>query len=207
MNTIGQILKDARTRKGVTLKSLEKETKIKKEFILRIENNDWQNLPDFPVVSGFVKNISESLGVSVDNANAVLRRDYPPKKMAISPKPDIDNKFKWTPRITFFAGISMLVILVLSYLVFEYFRFMKPPDINIDEPKENQLLTDTKVLVKGSTTTDSILTVNNQPVILDQNGGFETSIEINKDTKEIVFKVVSRSGKVREISRKINPDF
>ena len=58
MNTIGQILKDARTRKGVTLKSLEKETKIKKEFILRIENNDWQNLPDFPVVSGFVKKIT-----------------------------------------------------------------------------------------------------------------------------------------------------
>ncbi|OGM78634.1 hypothetical protein A2366_02035, partial [Candidatus Woesebacteria bacterium RIFOXYB1_FULL_33_9] len=199
----GQILKEARLKKGFSLTKLENLTKIKREFILNLENNDWNNLPEFPVVSGFVKNITSSLGLSTNNVNAILRRDYPPKKLAINPTPDVGNKFVWSPKLTFVVGISLLLFLVLGYLGFEYLKFIRPPELIVVSPKENEQVLQNKVKIEGKTTTDAILTVNNQPVILDQDGKFITEIEVTKDTKEIRFKSTSRSGKVTEVVRKI----
>jgi cytoskeletal protein RodZ len=198
MNTIGQILKASRVEQNIPLSLLENSTKIKKDFIIKIENEDWDNLPEFPVVSGFVKNIASALGLSVNNINAVLRRDYPPKKLRINPKPDIQNKFMWSPKLTFGVGISVLVLIVLSYLGFEYKKFMTAPDLGIIKPIENEVILKNSVKIEGKTTTDVSLTVNNQPITLDQDGGFLTEIDIAKDTKSLIFKAVSRSGKVTE---------
>jgi cytoskeletal protein RodZ len=203
MNTVGQILKEARVKKNISLVKLENLTKIKKEFILLLEKNDWDNLPEFPVVSGFVKNISNALGISTANANAILRRDYPPKRLAINPKPDVEGKFSWSPKLTFAIGIGIFLVLVLGYLGIEYTKFIKPPELIIDKPVENEQVLQTKVKIEGKTTTDAILTVNNQPIILDQDGKFVTEIEITKDTKELKFISISRSGKKTEIVRKI----
>ena len=198
MNTVGQILKEARFKKDISLIKLSNLTKIKREFIVMIEKNDWDNLPEFPVVSGFVKNIANSLGLSVDNTNAILRRDYPPKKLIINPKPDVTSKFSWSPKLTFAVGVGILILLVLGYLGFEYRKFIMPPELEIVNPKNNEIVLNSKVKVSGKTTTDVSLTINNQPIILDQEGGFTTELEITKETKILTFKAISRSGKVAE---------
>lgn len=198
MITVGEILKEARLKKKLSLLDLEKETKIKKEFIALIENNSWDKLPDYPVVSGFVKNIAVFLGVSSENANAILRRDYLPKKLYINPKPDVGSKFYWSPKLTFVVSISALTLLVLGYLGFEYLKFIKPPELEIIYPKENEVVLNEKIMVEGKTTTDVILTINNQPILLDEEGKFQTEIEVIKDTSNLLFKAISRSGKVTE---------
>lgn len=201
MNTIGQTLKTARLKKGISLRKLENTTKIKKEFIVFLENSDWDSLPEYPVVSGFVKNIAHALDLSVDNTLAVLRRDYPPikvNKVNINPKPDVEKKFTWSPKLTFALGVGLIILLVLGYLASEYYKFIQPPEVTIFEPKENQVLFLNNVQVSGKTTTDVTLTINNQPIILDQDGGFNINLEVNKDTKELKFRAVSRSGKVTE---------
>lgn len=198
MNTVGQILKESRLNQSISLSDLEKITKIKKDFISKIEKEDWNNLPEFPVVSGFVKNIANSLDLSVDNVNAILRRDYPPKKLRINPKPDVVNKFTWSPKLTFAIGVSVLVLIVLVYLGIQYKKFITPPELTINSPKQSEIVNQNKVKVSGKTTTDVSLTINNQPITLDQDGAFMTEIEITKETKNLIFKAISRSGKVTE---------
>lgn len=204
MVTVGEILKEARLKKKLSLSNLEKETKIKKEFIDLIENNLWDKLPDYPVVSGFIKNIAVFLDVPAETANAILRRDYLPKKLYINPKPDIESKFYWSPKLTFITGISLLTLLVLSYLGFEYLKFIKPPELEIYNPKNNEIVLENIVKITGKTTTDVILTVNNQPILLDQEGKFQTEVEITKDTSSLLFKAISRSGKITEKKVEIN---
>ncbi|MDO8340971.1 MAG: helix-turn-helix domain-containing protein [Candidatus Woesebacteria bacterium] len=207
MKTVGQILKEARLKKKTSLLKLENLTKIKREFIVLIEKNDWDKLPDFPIVSGFVKNLAVTLDVNLQNANAVLRRDYPPKKLYINPKPDIGSKFTWSPKLTFLVGIGVLILMVLGYLGFEYLKFKSPPTLEITAPTENQIVLSGNVLVKGKTATDVKITVNNQPIIVDQDGNFVGEIEITKETKDLKFVATSRSGKVTQISRNIKVDF
>jgi cytoskeletal protein RodZ len=204
MNTVGKILKEARLSKNISLSSLENLTKIKKEFIQKIEEEDWNNLPEFPVVSGFAKNIASTLELSENNLNAVLRRDYPPKKLTINPKPDIQNKFFWSPKITFGVGVAIIIIAVLAYLGVEYQKFLKPPELVVTSPKVNESVFNNKVKVSGETTTDVSLMVNNQPISLDQDGMFITEIAVTKDTKELKFVATSRSGKTTEKVININ---
>ena len=77
MKTAGEIIKEARVKKKYSRARLESETKIKKEFIEALEQEDWARLPEYPVVSGFVKNIADALSLDRSRITAVLRRDYP----------------------------------------------------------------------------------------------------------------------------------
>lgn len=198
MITVGQLLKDARKHKNITLKNLEDITKIKKAFIEKLENNDWDNLPDYPVISGFVKNLSTALDISPQTSSAILRRDYLPKKLYVNPKPDVVSKFSWSPKLTFSFGVGLLVLIIFGYLVFQYRQFISSPDLFISSPKNNEIVLQSKVKVLGKTSTDAVLLVNNQPITLDQDGNFETEMVITKETKELKFTSTSRSGKVTE---------
>jgi cytoskeletal protein RodZ len=59
MNSIGKILKNARIKKKLSLSSLSDKTKIKRDFLDAIEKEEWEKLPEFPVVLGFVKSIRQ----------------------------------------------------------------------------------------------------------------------------------------------------
>lgn len=207
MKTIGRLLKEARAKKHYSLKKVEEETKIKREFIEGIEREKWSDLPDFPVVSGFVKSLASFLKVNEKVALAILRRDYPPRPVNINPKPDVGDEFRWSPRLTFLAGVGVVVVVILGYLAFQYFRFVSPPALAVDQPKEGQIVSQRTLLVSGRTDTDSTVLVNNQPTVVDENGNFTVTIEITPTTSEIVVKATSRSGRQSLVSRKIVPKF
>jgi len=203
MKKIGQILKDARVKKRLSFRKLEETTKIKAAFIESVEEEKWEALPSFSTVLGFVKSLSAALEVDEKMAIAVLKRDYPPKVLNINPKPDVISRFAWNPKLTFTVGIGAVVIIILGYLAFQYTKFVSPPGLVVNSPKENQVVNGNSVLVFGSTDPDVKITVNNQPVLVDQDGKFSVSIGITQITKEIDIIATSRSGKERVISRKI----
>lgn len=203
MRTIGQILKEARIAKKYTVVRLENATRIKKDFIEAIEEERWQDLPPFATVAGFVKNLASELGIEEKSISAILRRDYPPKKTNINPKPDVIKGFNWSPKITFFVGIGAVFLAIFGYVAFQYFRFSAPPKLLVESPQEGQSVSGSTLVVFGSTDVDSVVTVNNQPVLTDSDGNFSVSLEISGNTNEIVIKSVSRSGKETSVRRTI----
>lgn len=206
MRTIGSLIKEARTKKKISLTKLEEETKIKKEFLEALEVEAWDKLPEYPVVVGFVKSVSHALKVSEKNLVAVLRRDYPPKTLDINPKPDVENKFVWSPRLTFLVGVGVVLVILLSYLTFQYKDFVSPPSLTVSEPREGQKVTERILTVSGKTDSDAVLTINNQPTTLDADGGFSVEIEIFEGTSEIEIKAKSRAGRETIVRRKIVPE-
>lgn len=203
MKTIGDILKDARVAKKYSISHVEGMTKIKSAFMDSIEKEKWDELPPFPTVLGFVKSMAGALDVDEKVAVAILKRDYPPKKLRISPKPDVGKKFIWSPKLTFIAGLCIILAGLLTYLGFQYAHFISPPKLVVDSPKENQVVSSGSITVFGETDSDAKITVNNQPVIVSDDGRFTVSLDVVKDTKEIVITASSRSGKTTTISRTI----
>lgn len=206
MKTVGKVLKEARVRKKYSLAKLEKETKIKKDFLEAIEKEGWDSLPDFPVVTGFVKRIAKTLGIAETRAVALLRRDYPPKSLSINPKPDVSSKFSWSPKLTFLVGIGLIFLVILSYLGVQYLRFVSPPSLTVHEPKDGEIVETKNLQVLGKTDTDATIKINNQPVLVDQDGEFAAEIEIFEMTEELEIVAVSRSGRQTVIHRKIQPE-
>jgi cytoskeletal protein RodZ len=203
MNTIGQILKNARITKKYSLLHVEGITKIKSGFIDSIEKEDWDALPPFPTVLGFVKSLASPLDIDPKMAVAVLKRDYPPKKLRIIPKPDVTKKFAWSPKLTFAIGVSAILLILLGYLSFQYIHFVSRPRLTIDSPKENQVVIGNSVTVFGSTDSDAKIVINNQPIMVSPDGKFSERLDVVPETKEIVITASSRSGKTTTVSRKI----
>lgn len=195
MKTIGETLKEARIAKKYSLDDLSEETKIKKEFLRFIEANRWEKLPASTVVSGFVKNMASSLNLSRDKVMAMYRRDYPPRMGMINPKPDVEKRVGWSPRLTFFLGVGAVVLLVAGYLGFQYYKFSRPPKLTVVSPKQGETVREERLRVIGETDMEATVSVNNQPVYLDEEGKFSEEIEVNEDMKAVKVKAVSRAGK------------
>ena len=206
MRTIGETIKQARTEKKLSLAQLEKETKIKMGFLEALETGDWKSLPELPVITGFVKNIAGVLRVNKKQVIALLRRDYPPKKLSINPKPDVSDKFSWSPKLTFAIGSLAIFFTIVTYLVFQYKSFIDLPSLEIQTPQDGEVVTQLVLTVSGLTETEATIKVNNQPVLVDENGNFSAEIEVFEGTKEIVVKATSRSGKETEVKKSINVD-
>lgn len=202
MNTIGSYLKSVRLKRKISIKKLEDITKIKSSFIEYIENEQWDKLPEGAIVGGFVKSIASSLKTDVKQASALFRRDYSKKKININPSPALRDKFTWGPKITFFALSFCVVITIFSYLIFQYISFNSSPKLIVFEPTEGQLVNN-PVSVSGTTKSNVALTVNGQPVIVEDDGNFETKIEIEEAETQIEIKAKSVSGKDTIVIRKI----
>lgn len=205
MKTIGKLLKDARARKRFSLAKLEGETKIKKDFISAVEDEKWQALPDFTVVVGFVKNIAAVLGLRPERAVALLRRDYPPQKLHINPKPDVSKQFIWSPKLTFIVGVIIVLVAIFGYLGYQYINFIGAPKLVVYEPKEGQVVSSNHLKISGKISSDATLKVNNQPILVNDEGAFSSEVEIFAGTSEITFEAISRSGKETLVRRKIIP--
>lgn len=204
MNTIGQLIRSARAKKKLSFKALEEITKIKASFIESIEEEKWDDLPTFATVLGFVKTLSGALDINPALSVAILKRDYPPRKISINPNPDVPTKFTWSPKLTFAVGIIAVVLTILGYVGFQYAKFVSPPKLTIDSPKENQTVDGNSVMVFGTTDSDAKVTVNNQPVLVDADGKFSVSLGVTATTKEIDIIATSRSGKNTTIRRTIS---
>lgn len=204
MKTVGKVIKDARLAKRYSVIKMENLTRIKKDFIEAIEEENWNALPPFPTVLGFVKSLSAPLDLSEKSTVAILKRDYPPKKVNINPKPDVTNKFVWSPKLTFIVGISFAILIILSYLGFQYFKFISPPYLAVTSPRSGQVVTSSTVLVSGSTDSDAKVVVNNQPIVVGDDGSFSVDLSVVKSTTEIKIVATSRSGKTTTVSRTIS---
>jgi cytoskeleton protein RodZ len=73
MEEPGDYLKREREIRGVTLENIALETKISVKALKALEDNDFDALPAYPFVKGFIRSYSRCLGI--DGDDAALRYD------------------------------------------------------------------------------------------------------------------------------------
>ncbi|PJE68066.1 hypothetical protein COU94_03875, partial [Candidatus Shapirobacteria bacterium CG10_big_fil_rev_8_21_14_0_10_38_8] len=64
MRTVGEILKEARIKKGISLQEVALSTKIRPNFLEEIESNQFNKVAEGAVVKGLIKNYAEFLDIS-----------------------------------------------------------------------------------------------------------------------------------------------
>lgn len=203
MNTIGKVIRGARTQKRFSRERLEEKTKIKREFIKAIEEEDWKSLPDYVVVQGFVKSLASVLDINEKHVVALFRRDFPPNNVSANPKPDVSERFVWSPKLTFIIGGIFTFIVVLGYLGYQYVDFISPPKLEISSPLEGERVSGDFVKVEGRVDSDVSLKVNNQLVLVEETGKFSVDLEVSENTEKIEVIAKSRTGNETVLVRNI----
>ena len=80
MAGIGQLLRETREAKGLTLDDVEQEIRIRSSYLEALENEDYDRLPGAVYVRGFLRNYARFLGVELeetpsDNSHAPATAD------------------------------------------------------------------------------------------------------------------------------------
>ena len=136
MKTVGQILKEAREKKNISLEEAEKATKIRKKILNALENSDWKNLPSPTFVKGLLKNYGSFLRLDTRNLLAFFRREYeePKSQKSLLVSRIKSSKVRFTPQIITTAAFAIILIAAGMYLFSQYRSFTAAPLLEVTEP-------------------------------------------------------------------------
>ena len=206
MIRVGQRLKEARQRKGLTIEAVSQGTKIRPRFIIAIEKGEYNKLPSPTYAQGFVRNYAEFLGVPVKETLALFRREFDEEK-ALKVLPEGFSKQKDFPitRIRIQRAVYLLVAVFLllgGFLFYQYRSAFIDPALNVTSPKEGAV-TSLQVMVQGKTDPSAAVMVNNSPAAVGENGEFSKRVTLFPGRETIEVRSKNRFGREAVIERRI----
>ncbi len=206
MKTAGSLLKKAREFSSYSLEELSHRTKIREEYLRAIEEDSYDALPSGPFVRGFLRSFANEVGVNPETIVATYRRDFGTvENEGLIPK-GLLNPIRRKTRVLIspvLFGILVVCAVMLGFVVYQWQVFSQPPQLAIYDPVENQEVR-SPVLVRGTTASDAVVTVNQTPVATDQDGKFTTQIELNLGEQTVSIETSNRQSKTRVVLRHVN---
>lgn len=135
MGEIGEILKSAREKKGISLREAEEDTKIRYKYLEALEEENFDVIPGTVYTKGFIRNYANYLGLDGDQLLAAFKElyreqdeDAPREELVHSPSTDIMRPRFWVYVMIFVALVAILLFVVLN-------RSVKHDNSNIEQAK------------------------------------------------------------------------
>ena len=97
--------------------------------------------------------------------------------------------------------IATIVLLFILYFSYQLIMLFKPPTITLLEPQKTTFTVEKKVLLKGKTEKDTIITVNDERIYLDDNNMFSTEIPLTKEKNYVSIKATGANGRKSELDK------
>lgn len=205
MTTVGELFTAARKQKKLTLEQVEKAIKIRQKFLLALEKNEFQRLPPGTFTKGFIKNYAAFLGLPIEETMAFYRRQVNEEKTQTLPHPSenppSERIFPFLSPMS--VGVFILVLLFFAYLIYSYLRFAGSPALAITSPAQNSITSEEQIYVSGKTDPDAQLTINNQPVSIEENGSFNTKISLTPGLNTLTIVATNKFHRQTTITRNL----
>ncbi|MDO8529051.1 MAG: helix-turn-helix domain-containing protein [bacterium] len=200
--TLGERLSKVRSEKRVSLGEISKSAKIQSKYLEYLENGEYEKLPADVYVKGFLRSYAQYLGMDENyliklferekEIHNNVRKEDPQKK---SFKPLKFSSLVITPKIIVVAIVIFFIGLVFFYLYRELSMFISSPRLVITQPQDNFLVEENVIIVEGITEKDAKLFINDQQIVVDENGKFSENLVIQPGLNKIAVKSINRFNK------------
>lgn len=115
MTSIGQILADARRKRKMTIKDVEKAIKIRAKYISALEQDAFNQIAGEAYVIGFIKTYAQWLEI---DGNALIDRykeQTEPIKQSVAVGQELsDDVHAWyKSKLVYFGGIAVFIVLAV----------------------------------------------------------------------------------------------
>ncbi|HPS40809.1 MAG TPA: helix-turn-helix domain-containing protein [Candidatus Woesebacteria bacterium] len=210
--TVGDLLRAAREKAHFTLEELADSTHIKIEYLVALEENDFDALPAATFIKAYIRNYARLFKLDEKPLFAILRRDYEESaKGQLIPReflyPQLKKKTSWLPIRLVLLSVITIFVVFFSYAAWQFYQLNRPPALSLSVPLENAEVSP-NVLVQGQTTADAMLTINATPVALRADGSFETELYLPQEgTNTITIKANDQNGKSTILQRSVQVKF
>lgn len=203
--TLGEKLSNLRNERRISLKEVSRATRIQAKYLEYLELGEYSNLPADVYVKGFLRVYAQFLGVD----DAILMRLYEKEKgikknleKIGSGKAKAREKINMTPFlitpkiIAFFVGASVFLG-GFFYLYNEINAFANTPKLIIINPSQDSTERDmATVSIEGITDKDARVLINDQAVLVSDNGRFNEELSLQNGINIIKIEAINRFDKV-----------
>ena len=198
---LGTILKSARTKAEATIEEAEHKTKIRKNYLIALEEGNYDSLPSeaynigyIRIYAQFLKLDSEKIIRLYKEERSDVRLHIPKSKFA--PIKTADWQFLITPKIIgSIVGVIMLVGLA-AYIGSALKKFTSPPEITITSIPSGYISSVDTVKVAGATAPGAVVFMNQEAVTTDKEGNFSQDVKLTPGVNQI--QVTSHNRADRE---------
>jgi len=179
--TVASKLKAARLKKNLSLTEVAEQTKIQIKYLTTLEEGDYQKLPGDVYTRVWIKLYAKFLDLPV----AELLQDYKLEKTVKAktiPTKQI-RRIDWhnllRPRVLKIFVVVLIIAAFLGYLAWEINDILAAPKVFISQPVNNLKTTANTITVVGQTEAEVQLRINNEIVLLDEQGNFSQDVSLS----------------------------
>ncbi|MBO8128203.1 MAG: helix-turn-helix domain-containing protein [Peptococcaceae bacterium] len=114
--SIGEELKDARERKGLSLDAVEEATNIRKKYIRAMEDDKFDVLPGRVYAKAFLRTYAKFLDLDVESLLAEFNKKHPVEKRDIASDAGITSPIE--PKRPRYLSYLLVIIIVAALMAF-----------------------------------------------------------------------------------------
>jgi cytoskeletal protein RodZ len=215
---IGDLLKEKRKERNLTIEQIAEITKIRAEYLRALEESDYKSFPSEVYLKGFLKNYAKYLGINSDQTLALYRRDNiittkKEKKELFGKLKDRLSKIVITPNRLIILLVIVLIIGVAMYLSTYIGKVLKKPVITMSSPIDitaegEYTYTTNKENVEliGTIDVNSKVLINGEEVGPATTTSFNKSFILSDISNKIIIKAISPFGRESQITITVNKD-
>lgn len=199
--TVSNRLKTNREERGFTLGQVSRGTKIQIKYLEYLEAGDYHQLPGEIYVRNWIKLYADFLSLP----SREILNDYKKEKSVVEQFKDEElkkeNKFVKLLGPHFLRKIllALVVLLALSYLVWEINNIISPPKVEIFSPTTDLKTGASSVDIEGKSEPEVQLFINNELVLLDEQGNFKTNVALSIGLNNLEINAKKKHSKTQTI--------
>jgi len=201
--TLGEKLKKIRSERRISLSDISRFTKIQLKYLEDIEEGNYEKLPSDVYVKGFLKSYAKFLAVNGDSLIRLYQKERGIKRSLDKngnnciKQPEFLNISPWVfgPKVMIFIFLAFLALAGFFYIYKEVGSFANNPQLVILAPESNTATVDDWIIVEGKVEKDAKLFINDQPVLINDEGGFKESVALQAGINFINARCLNRFGK------------
>lgn len=221
--TVGEILREARLNAGLSIQDIADETSVSAKYIRALEEGRYNDLPSPVYIKNYLQRICEVLGIAWEVIGSLYEKEVQvytdvPKARHESSARRVRGRGRRRSRSSggrsvhgqrailvsrwFGVGaIAIVVLLLLVYFLVQITELLGAPELIVSDPVEDISVTERSYDVRGQTEPEAIVTINQQPVGLSQDGSFEVEVFLKPGLNAIRITTASKRGAERSIER------
>jgi cytoskeletal protein RodZ len=206
IETLGDYLGKIRKQLNFDIKAVSTLAQIKPEYIQKLEQGKYSDLPAEVYIRGFLKNLA-----SVYHIEEQILIDQYEKERGFEPvakpvKPE-SRKFSLTPKTIILVTSLVLAVVFLGYVIWQVRSVLTPPYLEITDPVSDITVSGSSFVITGKVEVGAEVMINNQAISnIDKNGQFSESLFLSSGLNIVEIVAKNKFGKTSKITRQINAE-
>ncbi|HLD34875.1 MAG TPA: helix-turn-helix domain-containing protein [Patescibacteria group bacterium] len=195
-------LKKNREEKNLSIADMERLTHIPRKYISAIEDFRANDLPSAKAFrQAYIREYAKALEINYNVLKKNLESRQVPEKKSQS------IRFRLPSLSLYFLrrnlGFVFLILIFGAYLSWQVKGIVEPPKLMIFSPLEGFISHDQNILIAGEATKESSLTINGQDIMINEQGRFESLVDLAKGVNTITISAIKKHGKSTTLVRHV----